>query len=60
MKQIGNFEYGFIATPSDMAGLMEPFRPMWNVQYLGDGTQEFFDTEAECLDWIKEWEEITA
>ena len=55
----GRFEVGYIAAPDDMAGKLEPFKPCWNVQYLFDGTQEFFDTEKECLEWIKEWEEIS-
>jgi hypothetical protein len=54
----GRFDVGYIATPDDMAGKLEPFSPCWNVQYLGDGTQEFFDTEEECKAWIKEWDEI--
>ena len=54
----GAVEYGYIRTPKDMVGKMEPFSPCWNVQYLGDGTQEFFDTKQECLDWIEEWKEI--
>ncbi len=52
------FEYGFIAKPSDMAGRLEPFRPCWNIQCSGDGTQAFFDTEEECLAWADEWDQI--
>ncbi len=54
----GRFEVCFIATRDEVAGKIEPFSACWNVQYLGDGTQEFFDTEEECKAWIKEWDEI--
>jgi len=50
------FEYGFIAKEADMIGRMEPyFRPVWWAQYMGDGSQSFFNTKAECLAWIKDW-----
>jgi hypothetical protein len=29
--------------------------PTWWAQYLGDGTQAFFDSKKECLDWIRNW-----
>jgi hypothetical protein len=54
----GRFSVDFVATPQDMAGRMDPFTPYWNIQNLGDGTQEFFDTEEECKSWIKEWDDI--
>lgn len=54
------FEYGFIAKPSDMIGTLEPFRPCWNIQADGDGTQAFFDSLDECLEWADEWDQITA
>jgi len=57
-SKCGRFEIGHILTPEDMAGSIEPFEPCWNVQYLADGTQEFFDTEKECLEWIKNWPEV--
>jgi hypothetical protein len=54
----GAFEISYCAKAADMVGTMRPeFRPFWNVQYLGDGTQAFFDTKRECLAWIKDWRE---
>lgn len=52
------FEYGFIAKKSDMAGKLEPFRPCWNIQQIHDGTQAFFDTKEECFEWANEWDEM--
>lgn len=49
------FEYGFVRSPSGMVGRMEPFRPHWWAQYLGDGTQETFDSRLECISWIRSW-----
>jgi hypothetical protein len=31
--------------------------PTWSVQHLPDGTQAFFNTKRECLEWIKRWKE---
>jgi hypothetical protein len=31
--------------------------PVWSVQHLPDGTQAFFNTKRECLEWIKRWKE---
>lgn len=54
------FEFGYIAKPEQMNGAMLPeFKPTWWVQYLGDGTQAFFKTRRECLDWIREWRDIS-
>jgi hypothetical protein len=30
----------------------------WNAQYLGDGTQDFFDTIEETQKWLIGWDEI--
>jgi hypothetical protein len=51
------FEYGFIATPQDMVGKSDLI-PCWNVQYLGDGTQDFVETRREVFQWIAEWYDI--
>jgi hypothetical protein len=56
---LDGFEYAYIRTQKDMYGTMHPFQAHWWVQYLGDGQSAMFDTKAECLAWIKEWEEIT-
>ena len=40
-----------------MAGTMTTFKPSWNIQYLGDGTQEFFDTIKEAQEWLCSWAE---
>ena len=53
------FEYAYIRSPKQIAGTMGPsFQPHWWVQHLGDGQSRIFDTKAECLAWIKEWDEI--
>ena len=31
--------------------------PVWSVQHLPDGTQAFFNTKRECLEWVKRWKE---
>jgi hypothetical protein len=31
--------------------------PTWSVQHLPDGTQAFFNTKRECLEWIRRWKE---
>lgn len=49
----GLFQYGYIASPKQMAGSMEPFSPCWWAQIMTDGTQEFFDTKRECLAWMR-------
>lgn len=43
----GLFEFGY----DDRVG-------MWWAQYLGDGTQDWFESEAECSAWMKSWDEI--
>jgi hypothetical protein len=52
------FQYAYVRTQKDMYGTMYPFQPHWWVQYLGNGASARFDTKAECLAWIKEWDEI--
>ena len=56
--KVAGFEYAYIRSPKDMAGTMYPFRPHWWAQYLGNGESAMFDTKAECLAWIKEWDAI--
>ena len=50
-----DFDWGYISAQKDMCGTMTPFRPMWWAQYLGDGTQEWFDTRSECIAWMRDW-----
>lgn len=57
-NKVDGFDCGHIATPDDMCGSMEPFTPSWHVQYLGDGTQEFFTNIKDAQQWIREWDEI--
>ena len=53
------FQYAYIRTQKDMYGTMGPsFEPHWWVQYLGNGQSETFGTKAECLAWIKSWDDI--
>ena len=51
-------DYGRISShitrPEDMAGSIDPFSPTWEVQSLLDGNQQFFETEEESKEWIKE------
>jgi hypothetical protein len=54
------FEYGYIRSEKQLVGKMFHFRPHWWAQYLGDGTEETFNTKAEAVAWIKEWDEIGA
>ena len=51
----GRYEVSYIANPDDMAGNIIPFEPMWEVQSLINGEQQFFKKEKECLDYIKEF-----
>jgi hypothetical protein len=55
MDQFKDFEWGYLSAQKDMCGTMTPFRPMWWAQYLGDGTQEWFDTKSECIAWMRDW-----
>ena len=48
----GKYEYGWIASPKDMIGTIKPFRQCWHVQYLYDGTSEFFATRREVFQFI--------
>ena len=54
-NKVKGFDVGFIAKPDDMCGTLTPFRPCWNAQYLGDGTQQFFTDIKECREWVREW-----
>ncbi|NBV78011.1 hypothetical protein EBR66_07635 [bacterium] len=56
--KMGAFQYGYVSKPSQISGRMEPFRPHWWAQYMGDGTDEIFKTKKQALAWIKEWNEI--
>ena len=55
---VPHFQFAYIRTPKDMNGTMYQFQPHWWVQYLGNGQSATFDTKAECLQWINEWNEI--
>tara|TARA_Y100001937_G_scaffold51053_1_gene71045 strand:- start:155 stop:391 length:237 start_codon:yes stop_codon:yes gene_type:complete len=56
-NKVQGFDCHYIEKPEDMAGTMTPFKPSWNIQYLGDGTQEFFDTIKEAQEWLCSWAE---
>ena len=56
---VPGFEFSYIKSRKDMAGTMDDFTPHWWVQYLGNGQSERFNNKQECLDWIKEWNEIS-
>ena len=57
-NEVPNFDCGFIGSPEDMAGSLNTFQPCWNIQYLGDGTQDFFKTIEEAQDWLITWQNI--
>lgn len=57
-NQVQGFDTLFIAKPEDMAGTLTPFRPVWDAQYLGDGTSEIFDDIKECQAWVRQWDDI--
>lgn len=57
-NEVRVFECGFIANPEDMIGKLEPFRPCWSVQYLGDGTQELFTEIKDAQEWIRSFGDI--
>jgi hypothetical protein len=40
-----------------MIGKLEPFVQCWNIQYLGDGTQEFFTEIKDAQEWIRNFGE---
>ena len=52
------FEYGYTATPDQFVGKLEPWRPHWWAQYLGDGTLGIFDSRADMREWMRKWHEI--
>ena len=53
------FELSYIDKPEDMAGRMQPFRPVWYAQHLSDGLSNWFDTKEAAMEWMNEWDEIT-
>ena len=53
----GAFQYWHTSRPDQMAGTMEPFRPHWGVQYMGNGVWAICDTYREALAWIREYRE---
>ena len=54
----GKFEYGFIRSPRDVIGKIEPFCQCWHVQYLGNGDSSFEATVGGVFRWISSWYEI--
>tara|TARA_R110000744_G_scaffold72703_1_gene145795 strand:- start:254 stop:472 length:219 start_codon:yes stop_codon:yes gene_type:complete len=57
-SRVSGFDTGFVATPEDFCGKVEPFSPFWHAQYLYDGTAECFDTIEEVRTWLIEWDDI--
>jgi hypothetical protein len=57
-NKIDGFDCSYVSDPSQINGTRYPFRPHWDVQYLGDGTMDIFDTPQQALQWIKEWKDI--
>lgn len=54
-----SFEISLIESSDDTTGTISAPFPVWNVQYMGDGQQEFFDTPSEVIDWILDFYRIT-
>jgi hypothetical protein len=52
------FEFAYIRSPKDINGTMEPFKPHWWIQYLGNGQSAIFDTKTQCIEWANEWDTI--
>ena len=49
----GGFQFGFTARPDQMAGTMEPFRPHWWCQYMGNGAFYIADDYKDMLGWMR-------
>jgi hypothetical protein len=58
-NRVRGFDIGLITHPEVRQRTDRPFNPCWNAQYLGDGTQDFFDTIKETQEWLIEWDEIS-
>lgn len=54
-----SFEISLIESSDDTTGTISGPFPVWNVQYMGDGQQDFFDTPSEVIDWILDFYRIT-
>ena len=51
----GGFQFGFTARPDQMAGTMEPFRPHWWCQYMGNGASYIADDYRDMLKWMRDY-----
>lgn len=51
----GTFRYGYVASPKQLNGRMEPFAPHWYATYVRDLETWTFDTKRECLRFIREF-----
>ena len=54
----GKFEYGWIRSPRDVIGKIEPFAQGWHVQYLGDGTSDFCANRRGVFDFVADFYDI--
>ena len=54
-NEVTGFDCYFVGSPADMFGKLEPFKPHWEAQYLGDGTADIFDTPEEAAEWIRSY-----
>ena len=51
----GQFEFSYIRSPKQIAGVLTPFRPTWLVQYLGDGTMAWPDNRRGVFEFVDEF-----
>lgn len=54
----GAFEYGYIRSPRDVVGKIEPFAQGWHVQKLSNGESSFEATREGVFRWIADWYDI--
>ena len=59
MTKDNSFEISLIESSDDAIGTISGPFPVWNVQYMGDGLQDFFNTPSEVIDWILDFYRIT-
>ena len=57
-NKISGFDCGYIAKPEDMCGTMTPFRPHWEVQYLGNGAFNAANSASDAVKWIIEYIDV--
>ena len=54
----GKFEFGWIRSPRDVIGKIEPFAQGWHVQSLGDGTSDFCASRRGVFEFVADFYDI--